>query len=92
MFSAPDVAVILGVALLIFGPGKLPEIGASLGKGLRSFKKATDVESLSKNAEQLESVEGKESKTRELEYQSAPAEGAQPQGTRTAPQEVSTLK
>ncbi len=42
MFSMPDVAVILGVVLLIFGPKKLPEIGASLGKGIKSFRKATE--------------------------------------------------
>lgn len=42
MFSGPDIAVIVVVALLIFGPGKLPEIGKSLGKGIRDFKKAVD--------------------------------------------------
>jgi len=40
MLSVPEVAVILGVALLIFGPGKLPDIGKSLGKGIRDVKKA----------------------------------------------------
>lgn len=44
MFSMPDVAVILGVILLIFGPGKLPQIGESLGKGIKSLKKAVDEE------------------------------------------------
>ncbi len=34
----PEVIVILGVALVIFGPKKLPELGRSLGKGLRNFK------------------------------------------------------
>lgn len=34
----PEVAIILGVALIIFGPKKLPELGRSLGKGLRNFK------------------------------------------------------
>jgi sec-independent protein translocase protein TatA len=42
MFSMPDMAVILAIALVIFGPKKLPEIGASLGKGIRGFKKATE--------------------------------------------------
>jgi len=35
----PEVIVILVIALLIFGPKKLPELGKSLGKGLTSFKK-----------------------------------------------------
>ena len=34
----PEVIVILGVALVIFGPKKLPELGRHLGKGLRNFK------------------------------------------------------
>jgi sec-independent protein translocase protein TatA len=34
----PEVLVILFVVVLIFGPKKIPEIGSSLGKTLRSFK------------------------------------------------------
>ena len=34
----PEVVVILGIALVIFGPKKLPELGKSLGRGLRNFK------------------------------------------------------
>ena len=34
------LVVILVVVLLIFGPGKLPELGKALGSGLRDFKKA----------------------------------------------------
>ncbi len=34
----PEVIVILVVALIIFGPKRLPELGRSLGKGLRNFK------------------------------------------------------
>ncbi|MGP0127848.1 MAG: twin-arginine translocase TatA/TatE family subunit [cyanobacterium endosymbiont of Rhopalodia musculus] len=33
-----EVVVIVGVALLIFGPKKIPEIGSNLGKTLREFK------------------------------------------------------
>lgn len=35
----PEVIVILVIALVIFGPKKLPELGKNLGKGLNSFKK-----------------------------------------------------
>ncbi|MDR1604776.1 MAG: twin-arginine translocase TatA/TatE family subunit [Gracilibacteraceae bacterium] len=39
----PTVAVVLLViALIIFGPGKLPELGKSLGRGIKEFKDATD--------------------------------------------------
>ena len=38
----PELIMIFIVALLVFGPKKLPEIGKSLGKGLAEFKKASD--------------------------------------------------
>lgn len=37
-----EMLVIFIVALLVFGPKKLPELGKSLGKGIREFKKASD--------------------------------------------------
>jgi sec-independent protein translocase protein TatA len=37
----PEIVVILVVALLIFGPKKLPEIGRSMGKALRGFQEAS---------------------------------------------------
>jgi sec-independent protein translocase protein TatA len=51
----PELLVILVIILIIFGAGKLPEIGAGLGKGIKNFKKAT--------SEPLESFE----KTEKLE-------------------------
>lgn len=37
----PEMALIMAVALLIFGPKKLPEIGRSMGKAIRSFQEAS---------------------------------------------------
>jgi sec-independent protein translocase protein TatA len=37
-----EMLVIFIVALLVFGPKKMPELGKSLGKGIREFRKATD--------------------------------------------------
>ena len=39
--GAPELIVILLVALVVFGPRKLPELGKSLGHGLREFRKHT---------------------------------------------------
>ena len=38
----PELILIFVVALLVFGPKRLPEIGRTLGKALGEFKKATD--------------------------------------------------
>ncbi len=38
----PELILIFIVALLVFGPRKLPEIGKSIGKGLAEFKRASD--------------------------------------------------
>ncbi len=40
LFQPFHMIVILAIALIIFGPGKLPELGAGLGKSIREFKKA----------------------------------------------------
>ncbi|PNY80603.1 Sec-independent protein translocase subunit TatA/TatB [Deinococcus koreensis] len=39
--GAPELIIILLVALVVFGPRKLPELGKSLGHGLREFRKHT---------------------------------------------------
>ena len=33
-----EIAIVLAIALIIFGPAKLPELGKSAGKGFREFK------------------------------------------------------
>jgi sec-independent protein translocase protein TatA len=35
-----EIALILVIILIVFGVGKLPQVGSAIGKGLRSFKKA----------------------------------------------------
>jgi sec-independent protein translocase protein TatA len=39
-----ELILILVIALVIFGPSKLPEIGESIGKGIREFKNATEID------------------------------------------------
>ncbi len=52
----PEMAVIMIVALLVFGPKKLPEIGRSLGKAIRGFKDASQEfqDEFKKEAQQIE--------------------------------------
>ena len=38
----PELVIILVIILVVFGAGKLPEIGSALGKGIKNFKKASD--------------------------------------------------
>jgi len=40
----PELIVILVIIVIIFGAGKLPEIGSGIGKGIRNFKEATKKE------------------------------------------------
>lgn len=42
LFSPMHLIVILVIVLIIFGPRKLPELGNSLGKSVKNFKKAVD--------------------------------------------------
>jgi sec-independent protein translocase protein TatA len=59
MFSVAEIAVILVIVLVIFGPGKLPSIGSALGKGLQNLRKAgEEVDNVSEKARQLGEVGG----------------------------------
>ncbi len=52
----PELIIILIVALIVFGPKKLPDLAKSLGKGMAEFKKATDDIKTLHN--QVEGIEG----------------------------------
>ncbi len=41
-FGMPQLILILVIMVVIFGPGKLPQLGASLGSAIRNFKKASE--------------------------------------------------
>ncbi len=40
-FGVPELMIILAIVLVVFGASRIPEIGSSIGKGIRNFKKAT---------------------------------------------------
>jgi sec-independent protein translocase protein TatA len=44
LFQPMHLLVIFGMALLIFGPKKLPELGKGIGQGIRGFKSAMNAE------------------------------------------------
>ena len=56
----PELMIILVIIMIIFGAGKLPEIGSAFGRSIKNFKTSM------KEAEEAESVEGSENKPGEL--------------------------
>ena len=41
-FGMPELIIILVIVLVVFGAGRLPEIGSALGKSIKNFKRASD--------------------------------------------------
>jgi sec-independent protein translocase protein TatA len=58
-----EIAIVLVIALLIFGPKKLPELGKGLGRGMRDFKRAVTGD---------DDDERKEEETKKVEIPPAP--------------------
>lgn len=57
----PELVIILVIALIIFGPRKLPELGKSLGKSINEFKKAsTELQNTLEKEIQIEEQKEKE--------------------------------
>jgi sec-independent protein translocase protein TatA len=57
----PELLIILVIILIIFGAGRLPEIGGAVGKGIKNFKKSFNDDSIDKekDSEKIEE-KGKE--------------------------------
>ena len=77
----PEMVVIAVIALIIFGPRKLPELGKSLGKSIAEFKRASN---------ELKNTLEEEIRTEELQEarksaQIPPGVGAAPAAATTAP-------
>ena len=67
----PEVTVILILALLIFGPKKLPELGKQLGKTLKSLKKASN--EFQNEIDQVMNEEAQEASPKSIESNQANA-------------------
>ena len=65
--GTPELLVIFGIAFLVFGGKKLPEIGAGLGKGISSFKKGLrDVEESVPGVKEVSAVKEEIDKVKNL--------------------------
>jgi TatA/E family protein of Tat protein translocase len=61
----PELIIILVIALIIFGPRKLPELGKSLGRSLNEFKRASaDLQNTLEQEIKLEEQKEQQAKTR----------------------------
>ncbi|MBA2879910.1 sec-independent protein translocase protein TatA [Desulfosalsimonas propionicica] len=50
----PELIVVLVIIMIVFGAGKLPEIGSGIGKGIRNFKKSVSGDETPAEQEQIE--------------------------------------
>jgi sec-independent protein translocase protein TatA len=79
----PELVIILVIALIIFGPRKLPELGKSLGKSINEFKKAsTELQNTLEKEIQIE--EQKERDEKQAKAAPTPAEVVDADGTHGA--------
>ena len=85
----PEMIVILVIALVVFGPQKLPEIAKSLGKGLAEFKRASE-DFRNGIEEEARAAEARERAAREdaLKDEAARTAAGQKTGEQQAPAET----
>jgi sec-independent protein translocase protein TatA len=95
-FHAPELIIILVVALLIFGPKKLPEMGSAIGKSIKEFQKGMrDLSSPKEaaNEEPESTVDDREALDREIAAKRAQHDMIDRElASRTTTSEVSTTE
>jgi sec-independent protein translocase protein TatA len=85
----PELIIILVIALIIFGPRKLPELGKSLGRSLNEFKKAsTDLQNTLEQEIKIEEQKESASKARAEESTASAAIPADDDDQNSAPRET----
>lgn len=52
--GVPELLIILVIGLVIFGPGKLPDVGKAIGKSIREFKSASTEEDKKKDEKMID--------------------------------------
>jgi len=61
-FGAPEIALIVFLVLIVFGVGKLPQVGGAIGKGIREFRKGKAGELDSSNEQEKPEEKKEETK------------------------------
>lgn len=56
LITPMTAGIALVIALVIFGPGKLPDLGKALGKGIKEFKSATDGDDKTEEVKEVKTV------------------------------------
>ena len=81
--GVPELIVIFVVALLVFGPRKLPEIGKSLGKALKEFQRARNelISTVEEEVRKIESEPLSPSAPTDTQAQSSPSAEPYPHET-----------
>lgn len=59
-FGPWELLLILGIVIIVFGVGKLPEVGGALGKGIKEFRKATSEEQPAATPQEADKKDTKE--------------------------------
>ena len=80
--GVPELIIIFTIALIIFGPRKLPELGKSLGKSLAEFKRASN-ELKNTLDEEIRMEERRSAERQQPPHIAAPAEPVTPSATGT---------
>lgn len=65
--GVPELILILVIVLIVFGAGKLPQIGDALGKGIRNFKKSSSGDEELQDATPRKRLDGTKTQEAELE-------------------------
>lgn len=78
-----EIAIILIIALIVFGPRKLPDLGRSLGRGLREFREgvssiSASVQEADEDDDDLPDSEPTESEAVEVDVEEVPAPSSGP--------------
>jgi sec-independent protein translocase protein TatA len=60
--GVPEVLIVLVIALIVLGPKKLPEVGRSLGRGMREFKDSISGVTKDEDEDEVRAIQASEAK------------------------------